>query len=266
MSRKRRTRGATEPRTEAAPGSIPALEISLSEDDNDGGTTVIPEILLLTGSAAVILLKFQQGVLRFYIHPRYTWLAVAAAIALLLTAAVRCLAIRRSRVLPMRLQGRYLLLAIPLILGLAIPARPLSSAALSGSTLGQVAPVGNQQQIAGDSRNWNVLQWVTAINVRPEEVPGKQVDVIGFVYHDPSQFPDGFYVVRFVITCCVADGSGVGLPVLRLPNMSVTDDSWVRVQGTMETAVIGGETKPAILPTKIEVVPRPADPYLYAYR
>lgn len=230
------------------------------------GNPLLVEILLLTGTATMILWKYHQGVLSYYIHPRYTWLAVAAAGVLLVVAVARALSLRKSATFSIQIEGWSLLLVIPLVLGFALPARPLSSAALSQSTIGQVAPIGNQQSLGADSRTWNILQWVTAINTRPEVVPGRPVDVVGFVYHDAAKFPGGFYVVRFVITCCVADGSGVGLPVLGDSTTNLADDTWVRVQGTMSTAVVSGQTQPAVLASSVVTVSRPADVYLYAYR
>lgn len=223
------------------------------------------EAALLGLAAAMLLAKAAQGVLVYYIHPRYTPLVIATGVALILLAAARLATAAAQGAEPLR--GRragYLLVAFPLLLGLALPARPLEANALSGKTVGTGGAVRAKAPIDTASQQWNLLQWVTAINVRGTEVQGQPADVVGFVYHDPERPFEGFVVVRHVIICCAADGSGVGLPVVWQGGAALPVDTWVRVRGTLGTATINGRTEPAFLATAVEVVPRPDNPYLYA--
>lgn len=223
------------------------------------------EAAVLAAAAAMLLLKARQGVLVYYIHPRYTGLVVVTGVALLLMAAVRlATAIHRPAESARGRSAGYVLVALPLLLGLVLPARPLAASALAGKTVDAAASVRARAPVDSPTQQWNLLQWATAINVRGTEVQGEAVDVIGFVYHDPQRQFDGFVVVRHVIICCAADGSGVGLPVVWQGGGTLPVDTWVRVRGTLGVATIGGRTEPAFLATTVEPVPGPANPYLYA--
>jgi uncharacterized repeat protein (TIGR03943 family) len=222
---------------------------------------VFVETLLLGGLATMLLLKARQGELVLYIHPRYIWLAVTTGVALLLVSVVRATAISSGPAPLTRRHAYYLLLAVPLCIGSLLPGRPLGSQALAGSALGaSVRPV--EQRAPSAESTWTLLDWVTALNVRPSDTIEREVDVIGFVYRPPDRVFDGFYVARYVITCCVADGSGVGLPVVWANSTELSADTWVRVRGQIGQIPIGEATEPGIIATSVEVVPRPANPYL----
>ena len=227
--------------------------------------TALREAALLAGTAAMLLAKAGRGELVFYIHPRFTPLAVACGLLLLLMAGARLVtAFGRVTEPAHGRRGSYLLVALPVLLGLLLPARPLEAGALAGKGLGTSGAIRPAAPLAADSRQWNVLQWATAINVRGAEVQGQEAEVVGFVYHDPARPLDGFVVVRHVIICRTADGSGVGLPVVWAGGTDLTVDSWVRVRGRLGTALIDGHPEPALLADTVEPVPRPANPYLYA--
>jgi putative membrane protein len=221
------------------------------------------ETCLLGAAAAMLLTKAAHGVLIFYIHPRYTPLIIACALLLLLVAAIR--ATTMLTFTPESLQGRrghYLLLTIPFLLGTLVPARPLGANALSSTTdistvLGANVPTDD------DTSTWNLLQWATALSVRGEQLNGKAVDVVGFVYHDPARPIAGFFVVRYVIICCTADSNGVHLPVVWNGSVELKADSWVRVRGRLGTTMIENKTVPALIATLVEPTEQPASPYLY---
>ena len=241
------------------------MRVSLSPTGRPVNRPAMIEAALLAAAGAMLLAKAQQGVLVFYIHPRYTGLAVVTGLALLLLAMVRLGT--AARLPPEAARPRaagYLVIALPLILGLALPARPLEANALAGRSVDAAGAVRAMAPIDSPAQQWNLLQWATAVNVRGAEVQGQAVDVVGFVYHDPTRPFDGFVLVRHVIICCAADGSGVGLPVVWLGGAALPVDTWVRVRGTLGIATIGGRAEPAFLATAVEVVPRPANPYLNA--
>lgn len=222
---------------------------------------VLIEATLLGSTATLLLLKAANGTLAYYIHPRYVPLVLACAVVLLLVmvARLRLLTDQPSGTPGGRRAG-YLLLALPLVVALAVPTQPLGANALTGTTFGAVRTT----SIGGDdSRQWTLLQWVTAVNVRGDEVQGREVDAIGFVYHDPARPFEGFFLARLVIVCCVADGSGVSLPVAWPDGKALPLNSWVRVRGTLGTLTLGGRSERGVLATSVEAVPQPQSPYLY---
>jgi uncharacterized repeat protein (TIGR03943 family) len=224
----------------------------------------LAEVLILGGTAVLLLVKWLHGQIPYYIHPRYTLLVVLAGTILLLMAAVRVPAILaepRSE----RPGWGYLLLAVPLLFGVLVPARPLGADTLAGrgSELNAVASSGRAAQLARDTATWNLLDWGTALSVQGEELNGKPADVVGFVFHGDSAQPDAFYVVRYVVTCCAADGAGVGLPVLWDGGGGLAQNSWVRVTGSIDTSTLDGVEQPVLRAVAVEPVPQPESPYLY---
>lgn len=225
---------------------------------------VLSESLLLGGTAALFLATWLRGNLDFYIHPRYTWLVLLSAAVLLLMAAAR------ARLLFNPAAGGQpgwvlLLLGLPLILGTMVPAQPLGASSLAGRALNAPAAISGDWQPphAGDSRNWTLLDWSFAQLTMPDDIAGKPVDVVGFVYQEADFGPDMFYTARYVVTCCAADGAAVGLPVVWEGGGALLPDTWVRVQGVIGSASIAGVEQPAILAGNVEPIPQPESPYLY---
>ena len=219
------------------------------------------EALLLGSSAALLLLKAANGTLAYYIHPRYVPLVIACAVVLLLVMVARLRTLGEPPVNPS--SGRragYVLLTLPIVVALAVPTQPLGASALTGTTFGAVRA---KSTGGDDSRQWTLLQWVTAANVRGAEVQGREADVIGFVFHDPARPLDGFFLARLVIVCCVADGSGISLSVIWPTGAALPLNSWVRVRGTLVMTTLDGRGEPALLATSVEPIPLPQSPYLY---
>jgi uncharacterized repeat protein (TIGR03943 family) len=222
------------------------------------------EVLLLSGTAALLFVTWQRGTLAYYIHPRYTFLVLLAALVLFLMGGVRL----RDLFAPQanrRLTWLHLLLALPLLLGVLVPAQPLGAETLAGRGLDlSNAPLLSQQAVEGDPSDWNLLEWTTALSLQDEDLQGEPVDVVGFVFQDERMGRDAFYVARYVITCCAADGTAAGLPVQWPDGETLPADTWVRVQGTLATITTGDElTIPAIAADSVEPVDQPESPYLF---
>lgn len=221
---------------------------------------------LLVGIGAMLLRKWRDGQLPLYIHPRYTALIMATGIALLIIGAVR---LWQTSDAPQTLRGRlgiYGLLLAPLLLGVLIPAAPVGSALIDPVQLNQ-ATRGYRQayDLAGeDSQKWTLLDWMYArYTLKPEQVQNKPVDVVGFVYRTPDQAADQFYVVRYTVSCCVADRNGVSLPVRDPGAAALANDQWVRVTGTIESQPGNGTQELMVAESRVEPVAQPKDPYLY---
>jgi putative membrane protein len=159
----------------------------------------------------------------------------------------------------------YLLLATPLLLGTMVPARPLGADTLAGrgTELNTIATASRADQLARDTSAWNLLDWGTALSMQGEGLVGSKADVVGFVFHDDGLGPDAFYAVRYVVTCCAADGAGVGLPVVWEGGGALPENSWVRVTGVIDRATLDGVEQPVLRAAAVEPVPQPESPYLY---
>ncbi len=230
-------------------------------------------ILLALG--AYFAYNIVTGNLANYINQRFAWLSYVAVVLFLVLGAASAwdLLRQRGRVTchcdehdHEHITWRALaVVAIPLVLGTLIPSRPLGSAAINGDISVNAAVSANFTAFNSDPLKWNVLDWLRAFNGAEgaASFSGKQADAVGFIYREAT-FPAGsFMVARFTVSCCVADASAIGLPVLWEAAGDFPQDTWVRVQGTFEVGEFRGDTVPVLRAASVERVEQPEHPYLY---
>lgn len=162
-----------------------------------------------------------------------------------------------------------LIVAVPVLLGVLVPAKPLGASAISNKGMNTSAPLvaasGGSLKLDVAPQDRNILDWIRAINVAtdPTTLNGQRADVIGFVYQDSRLGAGQFLVGRFTITCCVADALAIGMAVRWKDAASLPANSWVQVKGAVEAASVDGQRLPRILADSVESVPEPTQPYLY---
>lgn len=255
---------------------------------------------VLGGLGLMFYAKISDGTLTFYINQRFAWLSFAAVLilaALALTMVYRLIEGRRNTAeetlrgsrgeeepedkhqhqLTHDLDhthshgvswGAIIILSIPMLLGLLVPARPLGASAVSSRGIGLNAPqragsvVQGQRAVLGPK---NILDWLREFsrNPDPTALNGQTVDVTGFVYRDPRNEANQIWVSRFAISCCVADASAVGLLVQTTDAAAFRNDGWIHVTGKLQAGTFAGEAVPVIIPDKIEPTTQPDNPYLY---
>jgi uncharacterized repeat protein (TIGR03943 family) len=225
--------------------------------------------LLLFGLALFLYGRLSNGAILFYINRRFVWLTWLAMVTLFLLS----MSYRASRPetdpvhrLTRRTAGLVLL---PILLGWLIPPQPLGTAALtnrelnSGSRAAFNLSVGDVR-LATKRRAPTILDWVLTFGERPDPATfaGQTAELTGFVYLRQDLPPDTWILSRFVITCCVADATAIGLPV-EAPGVEVTNDTWVRVRGRFDAQAIDGEQMPVLVADSVTPIEPPAQPYLY---
>jgi putative membrane protein len=227
--------------------------------------------LLALGYGAYLLHAWATGTLYFYIHPIYV--APAAASGVLLLALGLAGGRARGRVS----RPGAALLALPLVLGVLLPPKPLGIAAASqrGISGGSLPAVGggaaarfsddDEFRLEVDPSAYSIKDWLKAFAADPEPTAhaGKPVKVTGLVYHDPGLPPGHFMVARFVVQCCAVDAQPVGLPVRAAEAASLEPGAWVEVEGEMAVGEVGGRRRAVVAATAVRPTSRPAQPYLY---
>lgn len=247
--------------------------------------------MVLAGGALMLYAKISDGTLAFYINQRFAWLTLVGVI-LFLTLAMTMVyratnaprqpainALDEGDVMPLTRKTAKVhshraswftlgLLALPVLIGFFTPARPLGAGAIETRGIGLVAPdrpgsVTQAQRVATGPKN--ILDWLREFsrNADPTAFAGKEADVIGFVYRDPRNGSDEFWVSRFTVSCCVADASALGLLVKTDQATELKTDSWVRVTGKLGVGEFAGEQLPVLVADKIEPTEQPSQPYLY---
>lgn len=97
----------------------------------------------------------------------------------------------------------------------------------------------------------------------PRSITGVPVDVVGFVHKNTEYGRRYFTVTRFLMVCCAADASPVGLLVGYGETPGLQEDSWVRVQGRFVQDTVNYAYTLVVAPDVVEAAQQPADPYLY---
>ncbi|MEP7285224.1 MAG: TIGR03943 family protein [Chloroflexota bacterium] len=163
------------------------------------------------------------------------------------------------------------LVAVPLVLGVIVPAKPLGASAVGTSGVSTSfnalqAGGGSATQLSVASTDRNVLDWVRAFNgsSNVDEFNAQPADMIGFVYRD-IRFKDQplFMVARFTISCCVADASAIGVIVQSDQAAKLAPDSWVHIKGKFQSQQFDGAKTPILVADSIEPTNQPDHPYLY---
>src|SRR5688572_21902991 len=157
--------------------------------------------LLLILMALFFAEKFWSGKLYYYIGPRFSWLAlVAVALLIILAGAYNLVEYKREHNPDDHADHDHdhakaswwllIITAIPLVLGMVIPARPLGASAIDVRGVSMDVAVasgtgGSELTIVPSERN--ILDWVRVMNTitDPAELNGQEADVVGFVYRDP---------------------------------------------------------------------------------
>lgn len=237
--------------------------------------------LLLFGLCLFFVFKAINGQLTWYINVRFIPLTILGMIFLGVLVQTVFSEIRRSRKheqehpehhhehdhTPSAANLWFML--IPLVIGLLIPARPLDSSAFSTKGFNTSAPLvssdSSAQIFETESEERNILDWLKIFNFETDvtQFIGQKASVVGFVYFDETLEKNQFFVSRFVVSCCAADGFAIAMPVLWEDAATLQQDAWVVVQGTIDTVDLNGQRTPMIVAEAINATDIPAQPYLF---
>lgn len=226
------------------------------------------KVAVLAGLGAYFAYTIVTGNIDNYISERFGALAYAAATLFFLLAGVGLYELLSGR---SSFHERVSLFAIvvvaaPLLLGALVPSKPLGADATAGRLNVGIESRSGAVPLTSNTEEWNILDWIQTFNRTDgyNALNGQTGDVIGFVLKR-AEFPEGhFMVARFILSCCTADGVSVGLPVVWENSAALKNDTWVRVQGTIQVGEFNGETLPIIRATSVDAtIGRPSKPYLY---
>ena len=237
----------------------------------------IIQAALLLALFFFLVSKVVRNQLSWYIHPRFATLTLIG-ILFLGVLVYRLVLEMKGSFAPEHEEYDHtsaplnlLIMLIPLLVGILIPARPLGSATVS--TKGPIAssPIissraDNQERLVPAEKR-NIVGWVTlfAFEENLDKYMDEEASVIGFVYKD-KRLPDGqFFVSRIVLSCCAADGYAFSMIVDWPETASLRPDTWVSVTGPVSKAYFADDPQaiPLIRAERVVTVPQPDDPYLF---
>jgi putative membrane protein len=241
---------------------------------------------ILAGYGIFILSLFARNVMSLYINPVYifpTTLAGAVLVGLAVVGMTRrseaactdescgCDSSCGCEAPPIRFRT-YALLAVPLLLAFIFPPRALATFSanergtqIAGLTTFHGPSTVKRVSISVDTRSFTMQDWVGALSAdpNPNDYLGKPVRISGIVVHNSASVPAGYImVVRYFVTCCIADARPVGLIVRDTSRGALQDNQWVTVNGAMASANYQGQKVAVVQPSSLQQT-KSADPYIY---
>jgi uncharacterized repeat protein (TIGR03943 family) len=233
---------------------------------------------LMVGMGFFLLERFWSGRLTLYINQRFTWLVLMAAFLLMAFGLItfnhrppiwhREESMLTPEMAPKNAGGRLLVFTIPLLLGILIPATSLGANAAETRGVSQAVPLTTGGTIPSvltlDPAERTILEWLWAFDADedPSAFIGQQVNVEGFVFVNEN-LPEGYFMVgRFVVTCCVADATAIGIAFEPLEGVDIPN-GWVNVEGEMNVTTFNGQDALLIKAHQVTAVDEPEQPYLY---
>ncbi len=228
--------------------------------------------LLLIGLGLFFYSRLMNGTLYFYINKSFAGFTLLAVFGLIVTGLSYRYEHARAHAHDHRLAwGTVGLLLLPIVLGLLVPPQPLGAAALNNRELNNGANTINTPGLAREaagklSTAKNVLDWWNTFHTTTnpnQALSGQAVDVTGFVYHDKKFGNAHFMVARYVVSCCVADASALGLMVQWPTGQTLKDDQWVEIKGAFVASQLPTWQLPVLVAHSVTPVAMPDQPYLY---
>lgn len=265
-------------------------------------TTTALKIVLLLGFAAFFCMTIFTGSVRLYVHPRIIPFMLFAAASMLIIA----LLLSRDLFSPVQRGSFWSLLffAVPLLMALAIPAKPFDSgsgttgtvqlisnaAAVSAAQPDSSAPAPASEAPSGAA---DISQTLPQVEMQKPGIAlqdgmlvltsenfyaglcevydhlgdykGTPISLVGYVFKDSSFAANQFVPARLMMVCCAADMQPAGLMCLYDGASQLAADSWVKVDGVIGETIFEGETIPCIQAESVTPAEAPAEPYVYPY-
>lgn len=111
----------------------------------------------------------------------------------------------------------------------------------------------------------NYLEIMELIYNYPSEFIGKKVSYEGFVYQSKNDKATDTFLFRFGIIHCVADSGVFGLLTHLPEGMTVKNDDWYKVEGTIQTDFYQPFKREisSVVVTKVEKITAPENQYVY---
>jgi putative membrane protein len=241
---------------------------------------------LLLGFAALIGKLFLTGQMVLYMSPALDVLTALTGLALALMGLIE---LRESRGSPASARARhfpgedadhrthgpeailtYLLLLLPLAVGLVVTPRVLGSGALGGEPVSSLLltfapgtprapaamPPAPRRPIDDTAELLAYLQEVGEAGV------GQRVRAEGSVLRSDSLGRGEFALLRYSIVHCVADARPVVLLVVAPLAPALPGDQWVEVEGVLRSRESAGGRLVTIAADRVTPVKEPPNPYL----
>ena len=231
----------------------------------------LESLCLMAVSVYVVFLGLSRD-LDYYIHPRYSIFTIVMAgvcltvtlTTLIFTSRVKKPSHEHDQQSPLSIFPMALLLMAAFV----FPAKALQSATVaqrvSDAQTTRTAEHRDVTLLNGSSRGLGIIDWAQLIvsKTDPAFYQHKPASISGFIF-DAKLGSNTVWVARFAVTCCAVDAQPVGVPV-HIENWSglYKQDDWVKVEGEFAVSSTAVGSQLTLIPTKIEKIEEPQNPYV----
>jgi len=111
----------------------------------------------------------------------------------------------------------------------------------------------------------NYTEATSEINDFPGDYLGKTISMTGFVFRSPALTTSQLSLVRYVITCCVADSLPYGVMCEVKDAKNYPDGTWLSIEGTVQMGKYEDTDTPFIKVTSLKQIEAPKKPYVFPY-
>ncbi|MCH4169456.1 MAG: TIGR03943 family protein [Streptococcaceae bacterium] len=111
----------------------------------------------------------------------------------------------------------------------------------------------------------NYMEVMEAIYDFPNEFSGKQIEMSGFVYLDPTDQTHNIFLFRFGIIHCIADSGVFGLLTQFEEAKDFKNNQWINVKGTIQSDYYKpfNRNLPSIKVETVKAISTPKNQYVY---
>ena len=221
--------------------------------------------LLITLFSIFILKLYFNDTLIFYVHPRYVVLTLLSAI---IAFTVNFFGILRSlsteKLNKTEVLKDFTIIGV-ILLGLFIPAKPISTSFASGRDIETNLTV--QQSLVDESAFESKLDFESQLI--KTKFGGDLQDnsatftISGFVQYRDNLPENSFLLTRYVMTCCAVDARPFGVVVLTNPEFNIETDTWVEVTGQAIESDINNQSTIVIQAEDVIEADEVFNPYTY---
>jgi putative membrane protein len=111
----------------------------------------------------------------------------------------------------------------------------------------------------------NYTEATSEINDFSGDYLGKEISMTGFVFRSPGLTNSQLSLVRYVITCCVADSLPYGVMCEIKDAKNYPDGTWLSIEGTVQMGHYENKDTPFIKVTSAKQIEAPKKPYVFPY-
>lgn len=214
--------------------------------------------------ALLIVKLWLTGTLGYYVNDRTVWIVLLGGGLFSVVGAISLRAALQHHADEARFSWKTVVFVVPVLIGLIVPAQPLSASSSQSSSLGALQLTSH---ISAGSPGDAFGYWIGSVGQHADAGwwKGQHVTLVGFVAKQPGLPSRAFIIGRYLVTCCVVDATLYGFPVRLAAGAVPSEGTWIQVSG-----VFGGRfwTDPSgsqwPLIERARMVPAliPASPYL----